>query len=379
MKVLFISHYDNMYGANRALLSLILGMQESGVHQPFVTLPAEGEFTEALRKAGVPYYICDITQWQAIYKEPVSFMIKKQKRKKQIAEELELLYAHYRNVGIDVIHSNSSVIGTGAMLAEKLGCAHVWHIREFAREHYGMRYFYPQDTVDRYYNSAKRLILISDALKEYYDRLYPSAHTVRIYDGVDAKKETAASETGKSTEDVVFVYTGYLFPKKHQLEVLKAAAALKKEGVSGFKLILAGSGEAAYTKKLEDYISANSLKEAKLSGFVDDVASLLKKCDVGIIASEYEGFGLVTVEYMLDSMPVIGYRSGATPEIVSDGTTGILYNDIHGLAEAMKKMIEDPALRKSMGAAGKERALREFTAENNLCAVTKLFDVIEGE
>ena len=50
MKVLFISHYDNMYGANRALLSLILGMQESGVHQPFVTLPAEGEFTEALRK-----------------------------------------------------------------------------------------------------------------------------------------------------------------------------------------------------------------------------------------------------------------------------------------------------------------------------------------
>jgi glycosyltransferase involved in cell wall biosynthesis len=100
---------------------------------------------------------------------------------------------------------------------------------------------------------------------------------------------------------------------------------------------------------------------------------------VGIIASEYEGFGLVTVEYMLDSMPVIGYRSGATPEIVSDGTTGILYDDIHGLAEAMKKMIEDPALRKSMGAAGKERALREFTAENNLCAVTELFDVIEGE
>ena len=43
MKILFISHYDNMYGANRALLSLILGMQESGAHQPFVTLPAEGE------------------------------------------------------------------------------------------------------------------------------------------------------------------------------------------------------------------------------------------------------------------------------------------------------------------------------------------------
>jgi len=379
MRILFISHYDNLYGANRALLSLMLGLKRQGRHEPLLVIPAEGEMTKLLRAEGIECFICGVTQWQAVYRESISFAIKKHKRVKQIEAELSILYDHFKDKHIDLIHSNSSVIGTGAMLAEKLGCAHVWHIREFAREHYGMRYFYPQDTVDRYFNSAKRLILISDALKEYYDRLYPAAHTVRIYDGVDAKKETAASEKGKSTEDVVFVYTGYLFPKKHQLEVLKAAAALKKEGVSGFKLILAGSGEAAYTKKLEDYISANSLKEAKLSGFVDDVASLLKKCDVGIIASEYEGFGLVTVEYMLDSMPVIGYRSGATPEIVSDGTTGILYDDIHGLAEAMKKMIEDPALRKSMGAAGRERALREFTAENNLCAVTELFDVIEGE
>ncbi|MBR6155798.1 MAG: glycosyltransferase, partial [Lachnospiraceae bacterium] len=186
MKILFISHYDNMYGANRALLSLILGMQESGAHQPFVTLPAEGEFTEALRKAGVPYYICDITQWQAIYKEPVSFMIKKQKRKKQIAAELELLYAHYRNVGIDVIHSNSSVIGTGAMLAEKLGCMHVWHIREFAQEHYGMEYFYPEEQVRKYYEQATCLVTISDALKEYMRAKYPSARVLRIYDGVEA-------------------------------------------------------------------------------------------------------------------------------------------------------------------------------------------------
>ncbi len=386
MKILFISHYDNMYGANRALLSLILGMQESGEHQPYVTLPAEGEFTEALRKAGVPYYICDITQWQAIYKEPVSFMIKKQKRKKQIAAELELLYAHYRNVGIDVIHSNSSVIGTGAMLAEKLGCMHVWHIREFAQEHYGMEYFYPEEQVRKYYEQATCLVTISDALKEYMRAKYPSARVLRIYDGVDAAEIPAKNrddagmkteESSKTGEPVRFVYVAYLFPKKQQLEVLQAAAELKAEGLTNFRITFAGTGLAPYEKKLREYAKKNGLSEVKFAGFVSDIPGLLQKSDVGLMASAYEGFGLVTVEYMLAGLPVIGYESGATPEIVTN-ETGFLYHDKEGFKEAVKRLVWDRELRKKLGEAGRRRAWEYFPASANTLAIRKLYDSLQA-
>ena len=386
MKILFISHYDNMYGANRALLSLILGMQESGAHQPYVTLPAEGEFTEALRKAGVPYYICDITQWQAIYKEPVSFMLKKQKRKKQIAAELELLYAHYRNAGIDVIHSNSSVIGTGAMLAEKLGCMHVWHIREFAQEHYGMEYFYPEEQVRKYYEQATCLVTISDALKEYMRAKYPAARVLRIYDGVDAAEIPVKNgddagmkteESSKTGEPVRFVYVAYLFPKKQQLEVLQAAAELKAEGLTNFRITFAGTGLAPYEKKLREYAKKNGLSEVEFAGFVSDIPGLLQKSDVGLMASAYEGFGLVTVEYMLAGLPVIGYESGATPEIVTN-ETGFLYHDKEGFKEAVKRLVWDRELRKKLGEAGRRRAWEYFPASANTLAIRKLYDSLQA-
>ena len=395
MRILFISHYDNLYGANRALLSLMLGLKREGRHEPLLVIPAEGEMTRQLSSAGIEYYICGITQWQAIYREPLSFALKKKKRVKQISEELHRLYEHFKGKNIDLIHSNSSVIGHGAMLAEKLGCKHIWHIREFAREHFGMRYFYPQALVDKYYNAAERLILISDALKAHYDKLYPSANTVRIYDGVEIPEadmdeviDAAVNECRPGSDDkkkdesdktpCTFIYTGYLFPKKRQLDVLKAAAGLKKKGISGFKVILAGSGDPAYKKKLEDYIKRKDLKEAELMGFVEDVPALLEKCDVGIIASEYEGFGLVTVEYMLHFLPVIGRRSGATPEIIKEHTSGYLYNTIKGLKDYMEMLIKYRKLRTKLGKAGHKRAIWEFSAAANVKAVQKLLDEIDG-
>lgn len=375
MRILFLTHYTDLYGANRALLTLLSGLKKEGKHEPILVLPAEGELSELLRGEGIECFICGVTQWQAIYRGPVSFEVKKFIRRRRIEAEVRTLEEHFRDRGIDLIHSNSSVIGTGAMLAEKLGCMHVWHIREFAREHYGMRYFYPAEKVRHYYEQADQLVTISDELKEHYRSLYPGARVLRIYDGVEGFGEPAEKE---ETSTVRFCYVGYLFPKKNQLDLLEAAAELKEEGIGDFRVILAGEGDAAYRKKLEELISFRGLSEAELAGFVRDVPALLKTCDVGVIASEHEGFGLVTVEYMLAGLPVIGRESGATPEIVLDGETGLLYRDRKGLKKAMRELIEDAGKRKALGKAGYQRALGCFSAEANLAAVRKLYECLEG-
>ncbi|MCQ2520827.1 MAG: glycosyltransferase family 4 protein [Lachnospiraceae bacterium] len=372
MKILFLTHYDAMYGANKALLSLLLALKERG-KDVLLGIPGKGKMTKALEAAGIPYIICELTPWEAPYVEPISFIRKKAKRKKKIADQLAYLYEQTKDLDIDVVHSNTSVLGTGAMLAEKLGCKHVWHIREYGWEHYGNYFFYPAKMVQDYYEKAAAVITISDALAENKRKKYPSANIVRIYDGV-----TLEEPVKKEDEDriVRFIYIGYLFPMKHQMDVLKACDLLKQQRITNFQMIFAGGGGNRYEKKLKAFQKRKGLDNVTFAGYVEKPYELLQKCDVGIIASEYEGFGLVTVEYMLHGLPVLGRKSGATPELVKDGETGVLFDSPEELAKRMEQMIEDAPLRVRLGEAGEERAKTHFSMERSVEELITLYEKI---
>ena len=373
MKILFITHYDNMYGANRALFKLVILLKKEYGEEPVVLIPAEGELSQRLTEADVKVMIHPVTQWQGIYSTPVRFMIKKHLRKKRLEREIDELYEKVKTEKPDLIYSNSSVIGTGAMLAERIGCSHIWHIREFSKEHFNMRYFYPQKRVRELYEQADCLVAISEALKDNYAAKYPDARIRRIYDGVsamNAKENQATPLTSKRS--VRFCYVGYLFPMKHQEQVLEACEQLNASGFTGYELYLVGNGEERYENKLKKKIEKAGLTQVKMTGYRSDVQDFLNTMDIGIIASEYEGFGLVTVEYMLHGMPVIGRNSGGTPELIVDTVTGYLYDDIEGLTAAMKRLMENPAKVESMGEAGRERAEKYFTEEKNAEEIIKL-------
>ena len=376
MKILFITHYDNMYGANKALLNLIEGLVSHGGFEPMLVIPGKGDMTSRMEELGVPYIICGVTQWQAPYNDAFRFAVKKIIRKKKIKEETDYLYDRLKDEKIDVIHSNSGVIGHGAMLAKKLGCRHIWHIREFSKEHFGMRYFYPSKTVTDYYNSAFRLIAISDSIKNNYKNKYPLAKIIRIYDGIDPADfiNSDNSEKNHQKDNIFrFVYVGYLYEKKHQLEVLKAAYNLLGKTDRTFELYVVGDGKKEYRSKLEDYINGNGMTNVFLTGYRDDIRQMLRTMDAGIIASEYEGFGLVTVEYMLSSLPVIGYNHSGTSEIVENKETGILYNDEDGLVSAMEYCLNNPDEIRKMGVNGKKRAKDLFTAEKNTAEIITMY------
>ena len=373
MKILFITHYDNMYGANKAMYKLIMKLKETGRHECMAVIPAAGELSKSLEKSGIRCIIHPITQWQAPYKSFLRFAVKKFVRKKHFQQEVNELYHILKDENIDVIHSNSSVIGTGAFLARRLGCQHIWHIREFSKEHFAMKYFYNLDTVRKYYESADYLIAISDSLKENYKKRYPKANVVRIYDGVDPTFE----DNRISHEDICFCYVGYLYEKKHQLEVINACRYLESRGIDNYRLYIIGDGKSDYKSKLEEAIAEIGTDRIELTGYVDNVHDYLNRADVGIIASEYEGFGLVTVEYMLHGLPVIGYSSGGTAELVADGVTGLLVEEYDELGMAMQRLIENRELAMSMGEAGKKRAVG-FSEEANAMAVCKIYDMING-
>ena len=374
MRILFVTHYCDMYGANMALYKLIREIKESSVHEPMLLIPGESDMTKAMDEIGVKYFVSPITQWCAVDSTPLRFFVKKCLRKPHIAKEVNTLYELLKNEKIDIIHTNSSVVVHGALLAEKLGCKHIWHIREFSIEHYNNKYFYSDSFVSDAFEKADKVIAISDAIKDNYQTRYPGASVVRIYDGVsDIPLEEINEKI--DNEKVRFVYAGYLFPMKKQDEVIDACRALMAQGVTDFEFLLAGNGKEDYKALLEKKISEYGLaNNVKLLGYVKDINKLFCEADIGVIASRYEGFGLVTAEYMLRKKPVIGYNHAGTAEIVVDGETGLLYSNIDELVLCMKKMIEHRELWRDMGEKGRKRILENFTDKINAENIMKLYD-----
>ena len=92
---------------------------------------------------------------------------------------------------------------------------------------------------------------------------------------------------------------------------------------------------------------------------------MLERAEVVVVPSFGEGFGMVALEAMERGRPVIASDVGGLPEIVADGRTGLLVppGDVEALAAAIVGARGDPGRAAELGAAGRARALEEFSQE----------------
>jgi glycosyltransferase involved in cell wall biosynthesis len=95
-------------------------------------------------------------------------------------------------------------------------------------------------------------------------------------------------------------------------------------------------------------------------GFVEDVSRELARLDILVHASVLpEPFGQVVLEAMAAGLPVVAANAGGPAEVVTDEVNGLLYptGDERALANALRRLAGDPALRDQLGQAGRARAL----------------------
>ena len=85
-----------------------------------------------------------------------------------------------------------------------------------------------------------------------------------------------------------------------------------------------------------------------------------RNASIFALPSAQEGFGIVFLEAMASSLPVVAGRAGAIPEVVTEGVTALLVDpeDEAGLTKSLERLLDDPAQRKTMGAAGLVRVQR---------------------
>jgi glycosyltransferase involved in cell wall biosynthesis len=220
-------------------------------------------------------------------------------------------------------------------------------------------------------SEAIRRMLVADGV--------PEVRTTTVHEGIDIERVDAAppaklhQELWLPHQAPLVGNVAALTPHKGQRHLIEAAALVVRQ-VPDARFIIAGEGELR--ESLERQIKEHRLeKHVMLTGFRPDVLSLHKAFDIFVMSSITEGLGTSLLDAMAAGKPVVATLAGGIPEVVADGATGFLVQprDHAAMAAAIVKLLNDRSLRERLGAAGRTRAVREFSADRMLKETLKVY------
>jgi glycosyltransferase involved in cell wall biosynthesis len=205
---------------------------------------------------------------------------------------------------------------------------------------------------------ADRIVTITDALRDFTIQQVGAdeSKVQTIHYGLDGLPEAWGENPA---DDVpagarVLLSTARLTAQKGIDVAIRALASLPDDTV----LVVLGEGpERAQLEKLARELGVE--RRVFLLGRVPDVTAWLRRATVYVHPARWEGFGLGVLEAMHASLPVVATRASSLPELVVNGVTGLLVpiDDPDALGAAVVHALAEPQL----GAAGRERALSEFS------------------
>ncbi|MBC8488273.1 MAG: GT4 family glycosyltransferase PelF [Bacteroidetes bacterium] len=243
-------------------------------------------------------------------------------------------------------------------------------------------------TVDRLLaNYTDAIISNSKSVMDFYiqfESINPSKIKT-IYNGIDLSRFHHLINTDGKIKELnieenypIICVTGRMADQKGYKYLIKAIPQVIKEFPQMKMLIIGGGGVSSETteEEIKDLVKRLYLKKfVHFLGWRADVTEILAICDLFVLPSLWEGFGLSIVEAMAAGKTVVATNVDAIPEVVSDGETGILVppKDPNALANAIITLLEDPEKMRKMGQSGKKRAFDLFSAKRMTKDFEKLY------
>jgi colanic acid/amylovoran biosynthesis glycosyltransferase len=210
---------------------------------------------------------------------------------------------------------------------------------------------------------AKFVFCISDFCRSQLMRLSSPQHwdkfeVIRL--GVDPALFSPSSRVEKTEDDILdVVCVGRLVSAKGQLILVRAFADLLEQGYM-VRLKFVGDGEDR--RQLESYVRSRALNSlVEFAGALnhEQTRGILKSADLFVLASFAEGLPVALMEAMAMEIPCISTYIAGIPELIRDGIDGLLVpaSSEEKLTSAMKLLLDNPQLRRKLGAAGRKRVL----------------------
>jgi glycosyltransferase involved in cell wall biosynthesis len=349
MKVLYVVTRADHGGAQIHLLDLLRGFRDR--FDVAVATGEEGYLTEETRRLGIPVHILP----RLVH--PV--------RPIEDSGAVRDLHALIRETQPTLIHAHTSKAGLVGRLAARLagvpavytahtwgfmpGTPWMWKLWALPGEWLGAR-------------ASRRIIVVSEynrALALRY-RVAPARKLVVVHNGVpDTPYRARPDEEGEVRLAMVARFT----PQKDQMLLVRALAGIE----TPVRLLLIGDGPTRAAVEAEAH-RLGLADRVEFLGSRDDVAEILAGVHIGVLASNWEAFGIVVAEAMRAGLPVVASRVGGVEEVMVDGVTGFLVprGDVGSMQDRLHRLVKSPDLRMQMGEAGRRQYETRFTIDRML-------------
>ncbi len=377
LQILFITHYSEMYGANKSLCQLMLELKQTYNIKPTVLLRSKGSICGFLEANNIKYYVSHYYWW--VY-EGDGLKNKFHNYLKQLRniKRVNRIFYKIKDEKIDLIYSNSFVVNVGGILSKKLKCKQIWHLRETLQA-YNFKLSLGVKLSKRILNRENcQYIAISDFVVKAYKYLVPMEKITRVYNGI--KIQNGILTSNKIADSINICVIGVLSEQKNQLDALKAFKILKEQKMlNKIKLHLVGSNITNYLNLLKEYVIQHELDNSIIiHGHINNVSEFLKSMHLGLTCSRDEAFGRVTIEYMLNRLPVIVSNSGANPELVQNEKNGFIYQIYNegDLADKILRFVGNPGLLDELGAFAQKYAIENFSSAKNTSQIYQLISKV---
>jgi UDP-glucose:(heptosyl)LPS alpha-1,3-glucosyltransferase len=228
-------------------------------------------------------------------------------------------------------------------------------------------------------NRAATFVCVSEGLAEEIREYYPAlaGRIVTIYNGIDtssfapgmrhAEALALRSALGISAQRLVVAFVGSEWERKGLAAAINALTRAPE-----WDLVVAGGGDEARYRALAERLGVG--EAVHWLGVTRDVQSVYELADAFVLPTSYESFSLVSFEAAANGLPVLATPVNGVRELIEDRHNGFLIGrEPQMIAERLRELGADPALRRSMGQAARRSALA-FSSERTVAAHHELYE-----
>lgn len=382
--ILFVHGADEWYGSDVVLYDIIRGLKNTEF-DPYVVvpddvtseLPVSARLSTRLRTLEVPVATLPLAVLRRRYMTPIGAMRIARRLHRSVSAVLGAVPIN----AIQLVHTHTATVLTGARVARELKVPHVWHVSEIVERPVIVRHLLARKIT----SSADRVIAVSNAVANHLAEAVPAIRDKCevIHNALDPSPfETASGSAVRArlgiSGDVVGM-VGRVGTWKGQELLLAAAPEILRKHPNTTFLLVGG----VLDKRLDGMETLHAMAEqlgiasrVKIVGFEDDIASMLAAMDVVVQPSvRPEPFGMTVLEAMASGKAVVAAAHGGMLETVNDGVTGMLFRpgDATSFSSAVNALLDDPALRAAMGQAALARVRADFAKEDFVAAYLRVY------
>lgn len=226
-------------------------------------------------------------------------------------------------------------------------------------------------------SKADKLMTVSESFRSYLAPFIDAPERIKVIpNGFDEKRFKPIAHENEVTQ---LITVCRLVPAKGIDILLHACAELKQRGCP-FVLHIIGDGPIR--QELEDLAQELDLyNDIIFYGYMLHPEEFMPFFDVFVLPSRAEAFGSVFAEAALCWLALVGTNVGGIAEQIEDGVNGLLVppEDAHALADALEKVVSDPAYRYNLARSAWDKAKKVYSLQRVIAQMKKVYNEVKAK